>query len=338
MGAWDWAWAVLGWGVAALGAGLFAWAVWWDRSRGRRRCPRCWYDMAGVRGLVCPECGRDAVRERRLRSTRRRPTWIVLGGLAIGAGITGARLPAARDGWTCAVPMTFWRVVLPLADPPPDPPTVAWMRWRGTASRGWGTSWRRLLTAHRALVVLQSTPVLGAAQRLEAREQRVAWVSALDVLTGAGREGEIALPDLRRLLDSDLKGSDHALVLRAFANLDRSAPAFARLSTLLMDGGPGTRIATFALLINHHRDRRELVDLLCGFAHARDLNKSDDLVARALAIRELGAIASDRPALRQQAISCLRLLALELAHADLRRFAEDELHKVSAERAPSDDR
>ena len=77
--AWIW-W--LGGGVLAL-AGL--WLLWWslfrDRARGRRRCPRCWYDMGGVPGLVCPECGRDARREKRLGRTRRKWRWAAIGGL-----------------------------------------------------------------------------------------------------------------------------------------------------------------------------------------------------------------------------------------------------------------
>ncbi len=67
----DWvAWTLVG--VAALAFAVGAWAVRGDPSRGRRRCPRCAYDMGGLTGLRCPECGRDARAERALFRTRRR--------------------------------------------------------------------------------------------------------------------------------------------------------------------------------------------------------------------------------------------------------------------------
>lgn len=48
------------------------WALWWDRSRGRRRCPQCFYEMDLALGMKCPECGREARDEKALRRTRRR--------------------------------------------------------------------------------------------------------------------------------------------------------------------------------------------------------------------------------------------------------------------------
>ncbi len=62
--------------VACGGLVLTGWALFWDRARGRRRCPKCWYDLAatpaGAAGTTCPECGRTARSERELARTRRR--------------------------------------------------------------------------------------------------------------------------------------------------------------------------------------------------------------------------------------------------------------------------
>ena len=54
------AWASLAAGSLATVA-LLTLALVGDRPRARRRCPGCWYDMSATRGLVCPECGVDAL-------------------------------------------------------------------------------------------------------------------------------------------------------------------------------------------------------------------------------------------------------------------------------------
>jgi hypothetical protein len=82
---------ILGWVVVGIAAAVMAWALLWDRSGGRRRCPKCWYDMGATGSLRCPECGREAKSERALHRTKRR-WWIALIGL-IG-------VPAAYAMWS----------------------------------------------------------------------------------------------------------------------------------------------------------------------------------------------------------------------------------------------
>jgi hypothetical protein len=51
-----------------------AWrALFADRGHGKRRCPKCWYDMAYSPGMTCAECGRVVNREGDFQRTRRRP-------------------------------------------------------------------------------------------------------------------------------------------------------------------------------------------------------------------------------------------------------------------------
>lgn len=98
--------------VGGIGVLVIVWALFWDRARGRQRCPKCWYDMsatAGVdrpRALVCPECGHDAKTPRRLRKTRRR--WGVaaatLAVLVLTAGVPSWE--RRREGWTALIPTT----------------------------------------------------------------------------------------------------------------------------------------------------------------------------------------------------------------------------------------
>lgn len=109
-----WFLARTGW-MLAIGGVLFAlYALFWDRPRGRRRCPKCWYDMAGVPGLVCPECGREAKGERQLfRMRQRRKLAVVV--------VLATALPAyvlihveewRQHGWPALAPssvLVLWR-------------------------------------------------------------------------------------------------------------------------------------------------------------------------------------------------------------------------------------
>ena len=50
--------------IPALGLLLVCWGLWGDRSKGRPRCPKCWYDLRGsLPRLECPECGHDGKQE-----------------------------------------------------------------------------------------------------------------------------------------------------------------------------------------------------------------------------------------------------------------------------------
>lgn len=99
-------WSIAGvvWLAAAtLAVGL---ALFRDRSRGRRRCGRCWYDLAGTPGLTCPECGRVHANERAMHRTRRRWRRAFLA-LAIGVLASQACFATPRvraRGWPGLIP------------------------------------------------------------------------------------------------------------------------------------------------------------------------------------------------------------------------------------------
>src|SRR5262245_41154993 len=104
----EWAWTIAGWTLIALGAAMIGWALFWDRARGRRRCPKCWYDMAGVAGLRCPECGNAAVSERALCRCRRRWRVVIAAFPIVAAGLFLRGWPEfASNGWTAFVPSTL---------------------------------------------------------------------------------------------------------------------------------------------------------------------------------------------------------------------------------------
>jgi hypothetical protein len=82
-------------------------ALFRDRAMGRRRCPSCWYDMAGAQSLRCPECGRQPRKERHLLRTRRRWARAALASLTLLLGSAAALWPAARARGPLTLVPTF---------------------------------------------------------------------------------------------------------------------------------------------------------------------------------------------------------------------------------------
>lgn len=101
----EWCFRIAALVIAGGTALLLLWALLGDRMRGRRRCPRCWYLMEGVPGLVCPECGRAAKSEAGLFRTRRRWRQALYAMLlaCVGYGVWVAPIVNSR-GFLAAVP------------------------------------------------------------------------------------------------------------------------------------------------------------------------------------------------------------------------------------------
>jgi hypothetical protein len=98
------------------------WALFSDRSRGRRRCPRCWYDMAHAPppGITCAECGFVARRERQFHRTRRRyaiASGAILLNVAVAMIITERSM---QRGFQALLPSRVLIWMLPIADNPRD--------------------------------------------------------------------------------------------------------------------------------------------------------------------------------------------------------------------------
>lgn len=117
---WDWVFHALGWALAGLGLLLALWALFWDRSRGRKRCSKCWYSMEGAKedkagACVCPECGKVIADDRTLHRTRRRPRWVAISLMVWIVGYAVFVTPAVRrDGWVAVIPTS---VLIVLASP-----------------------------------------------------------------------------------------------------------------------------------------------------------------------------------------------------------------------------
>lgn len=116
-------WLILLAGLLAIVLiGVATYVAWWalfkDRGKGRRRCPRCWHDMSHTVGLTCSECGRTARSERGLARTRRR--WGVAA-LAIVVCVSCFGMLYWKIGdqrWSSYVPTRMLILIMPVAGAP----------------------------------------------------------------------------------------------------------------------------------------------------------------------------------------------------------------------------
>jgi len=100
--------------VAVAALALLAWSLAGDRSRGRRRCPKCWHELGAGEHRRCPECGHEARSERRLGRTRRRWGRAVLAivGLVVAGGLAWGQ-HARNAGPARATPTSVLVVIWP---------------------------------------------------------------------------------------------------------------------------------------------------------------------------------------------------------------------------------
>lgn len=90
--------------TAAAAVGTIWWAIFGDKARGRRRCPRCWHDLSRTPGLTCSECGHAARGEAELGKARRR--WGVAAAtlVAVAAAAVWTQSIILNQGWASYVP------------------------------------------------------------------------------------------------------------------------------------------------------------------------------------------------------------------------------------------
>lgn len=109
----EWLLTAVGVALGVIGLAVALWALFWDRSRGSKRCPKCWYDMSAAPGLCCSECGHTVRNDKGLCRTRRRWRWTALGAvLFLGCYVVTSQRVRDR-GWIALVPTSALIFTMP---------------------------------------------------------------------------------------------------------------------------------------------------------------------------------------------------------------------------------
>lgn len=210
----DWIFTMLAWLLLAVGVLGLAWALLWDRARGRKRCPKCWYSVDGVPEVggitTCPECGKATRKPRKLGKTRRRWGFAVLAILPMVGAYASYAYPIVRDhGWWRIAPDIVLIALVPYAEEPTGLPHHAlgtdplllevWHRSSTNPSgqhHAWWLAgelwpWERWLLRHRSRTMLgrASTPL---GRNLAARLFAISADDPVPLAAGA-HKGAVAL-------------------------------------------------------------------------------------------------------------------------------------------------
>ena len=254
----DWIWWSVGSVIGLGGIALTIWALFAGRSRGRRRCPKCWYEMTGVEGLRCPECGREVKRERRLLRTRRRWRVALLGMLVIIAGggcFFGQQVH--QKGWIEATPSIVYIVGLPWLDH-----DTSFDELKNRINNGELTSWECWYLVHRCIGRLESETdperlaelcaMLATIEQSWMNRRRSPWASYT-------RVSDIDIDGAAAALAPLIDHEDRAVRVMAMRCLEALRPSprvvVALLGGLASDNAETREQARSALTSGRHRKR-----------------------------------------------------------------------------------
>ncbi|GEM_PF-4915685 len=213
------------------GLALMGWSLFGDRSRGRLRCPRCWYQIGPAveaYPVTCPECGRTIARAKLLHRTRRRWRWTAVALLiAVVGGGLAVTPTLQRDGWAKYAPTTVLILAYRYAQPPKDPIIIHleshfqkndWDQIESTNLRPW----------QNALLARQCAAVLSDDEASVAQRNH-----ALSLLPALGPRAVAALDPLVAIIEEDRKDElwDAVNAIRSFAPAgERAIPALTALA------------------------------------------------------------------------------------------------------------
>lgn len=142
--------------VAVLLAGITAVAWRGDARTDLRRCPRCWYDMAAIPSLACPECGFIAPHPRALHQPRRASRAWRRALIALWAVYLLFAYASLPGHWTTKVPRPVVRALLHLLAPQPTPARAGSLPAPNPTLYSSRSAWDRLVWQHQATLAFQA--------------------------------------------------------------------------------------------------------------------------------------------------------------------------------------
>ncbi|MFG0242050.1 MAG: hypothetical protein ACF8R9_04605 [Phycisphaerales bacterium JB054] len=247
----SWIWVVVAVPLLVAGVVCVARFMLGDRSRGRLRCPKCWYDMDGG-GEKCPECGRVVRSGRDLRRTRRPKRWAVVGvGLLLLGGASLATRRVMLHGAVSLVP--DWVLVAGMERWPADSTLYLELKrrhWEGELSVGSQRSLiRKAVTVlgesqesmvlERAAFALQTAESLGQFETERHSKPWNTWVTVTEEVDS--REVILKLCDIAMRSPSTSAAGQAQAALTAFG--ERSAVAFPLVADLNLRYSPNHPLA-----------------------------------------------------------------------------------------------
>jgi hypothetical protein len=250
--------------LVACGAIIVFWTLVGRRvaAKSARCCPKCSYDMTGVSGLKCPECGRTARSEMRLRT---RPAYM---GTLIGLIILliGAVLPVATSH--------YWRVLLPAL---PNR-VVVWV-WRHFPNDTLSIRVSDLVSSGTVGASTERAVASACAHHIEsesgAKTHSGHYWQSFEFLAIVGPNSAPAWPTLRRLLptnpDHALRASRHTFKIMLVHDPDFRLELVNRIHAPTSSVGPFASLAEFELAMHDPNVMNAVIALRACLLDARSI-------------------------------------------------------------------
>ena len=309
-------WAGMAMGAAALV--VISLALFRDRPRGRRRCPKCWYDMSQTSGMRCPECGRTQRKEKRFSRPRRRWRMAGIGAVVLLGGVGTMLMPSFRsEAWLAYTPTPVLRLLISAF---PEDIAAVRQRYEQRVALASFSHWERTLLAYSlgASISKEVEEATGGSERGAPRQD----VERMFIVLGnLDEDAGVALPALAQAchspqtIDSAVKAHlalgelarpNIPALRNALVDADNAIERSNLLLVLLVLGERDQWLAEQAtLLLNSTDDPQTKLDgvaaLMIIGADAEDILPPIELVLaegsseeRVLCVRLLGLLARSR--------------------------------------------